>query len=129
MIAVDTNIVVRLLTQDDEQQYNKSLKLFQEQGIFIPDTVLLETEWVLRCAYHFRPDEICKAFKNLLGLPNVHVANGGLVAQTLQWHEQGLDFADAFHLASSQNCSTIYTFDARLVTKAKGLTKCEVQHP
>jgi predicted nucleic-acid-binding protein len=41
MIAVDTNIVVRLLTQDDEQQYNKSLKLFQEQDIFIPDTVIL----------------------------------------------------------------------------------------
>jgi predicted nucleic-acid-binding protein len=37
MIAVDTNIVVRLLTQDDEQQYSKSLKLFQEQDIFIPD--------------------------------------------------------------------------------------------
>lgn len=33
MIAVDTNIVVRLLTQDNEQQYNKSLKLFQEQDI------------------------------------------------------------------------------------------------
>jgi predicted nucleic-acid-binding protein len=33
MIAVDTNIVVRLLTQDDEQQHAKSLKLFQEQNI------------------------------------------------------------------------------------------------
>lgn len=39
MIAVDTNVIVRLLTQDDEQQYNKSLKLFQEQDIFIPDTL------------------------------------------------------------------------------------------
>jgi predicted nucleic-acid-binding protein len=56
VIAVDTNIVVRLLTQDYEQQYNKSLALFQEQEIFIPDTVLLETEWVLRFAYHFKPD-------------------------------------------------------------------------
>gem|GEM_PF-5568759 len=33
MIAVDTNVVVRLITQDDEQQYNKSLNLFQEQDI------------------------------------------------------------------------------------------------
>jgi predicted nucleic-acid-binding protein len=56
MIAVDTNIVVRLLTQDDERQYSKILKLFQEQDIFIPDTVLLETEWVLRFAYHFNAD-------------------------------------------------------------------------
>jgi hypothetical protein len=40
MVAVDTN-VVRLLTQDDEQQYNKSLTLFQEQDIFIPDTLTI----------------------------------------------------------------------------------------
>lgn len=129
MIAVDTNIVVRLLTQDDEPQYNKSFKLFQEQDVFIPDTVLLETEWVLRFAYRFKPDEICEAFRNLLGLPNVHMTNGSLIAQTLQWHEQGLDFADALHLAHSQNCSSIYTFDVQFVSRAKGLTKCEVQQP
>jgi predicted nucleic acid-binding protein len=81
MIAVDTNIVVRLLTQDDEQQYNKSLKVFQEQDIFIPDTVILETEWVLRFAYRFNPAEICQAFRNLFGLPNVQLTNGNAIAQ------------------------------------------------
>ena len=49
MVAVDTNIVVRLLTQDDELQYQKSLEIFQTQDVFIPDTVILETEWVLSC--------------------------------------------------------------------------------
>jgi predicted nucleic-acid-binding protein len=126
MIAVDTNVVIRLLTQDDKQQYNKSLKLFQEQDIFIPDTVILETEWVLRFAYHFKPDQICEAFRNLLGLPNVQLANGNLIAQTLQWYEHGLDFADAFHLAQSQNCSVIYTFDSKFVKRAKELTRCAV---
>lgn len=51
MVAVDTNIVVRLLTQDDELQYQKSQEIFQTQDVFIPDTVILETEWVLRFAY------------------------------------------------------------------------------
>lgn len=129
MIAVDTNVVVRLLTQDDEQQYNKSLKLFQEQDIFIPDTVILETEWVLRFAYQFKPNEICTAFRNLLGLPNVQLTNGSLMAQVIAWHENGIDFADALHLAQSQNCSAIYTFDTKFINKAKGLTKCEVQQP
>ncbi len=41
MIAVDTNILVRLLTQDDEVQYQKSLKLFQNPEIFISYTVIL----------------------------------------------------------------------------------------
>ena len=53
MISVDTNIVVRLLTQDDEVQYQKSLEIFQSPEIFIADTVILETEWVLRFAYKF----------------------------------------------------------------------------
>lgn len=129
MIAVDTNVVVRLLTQDDEGQYNKSLKLFQEQDIFIPDTVILETEWVLRFAYHFKPGEICTAFRNLLGLPNVQLTNGSLIAQVLTWHENGMDFADALHLAQSQNCSAMYTFDTKFINKAQGLTRCEVQQP
>jgi len=71
MVAVDP--VVRLLTQDDEQQYNKSLKLFQEEDIFIPDTVILETEWVLRFAYKFKPVNICQAFRNLFGLPSPYL--------------------------------------------------------
>lgn len=81
MIAVDTNVIVRLLTQDDEQQYNSSLKLFQEKdNVFIPDTVILEAEWVLRFAYRFKPGEICKAFRNLFGLPNVHLTNASSIA-------------------------------------------------
>ncbi len=50
MISVDTNIIVRLLTKDDVEQFQQSLKLFQEEDIFICDTVILETEWVLRFA-------------------------------------------------------------------------------
>jgi predicted nucleic-acid-binding protein len=46
MVTVDTNIVVRLLTQDDELQYQQSLEIFQSQDVFIVDTVILETEIV-----------------------------------------------------------------------------------
>ncbi len=127
MVAVDTNIIVRLLTQDDELQYRKSLEIFQNQTIFILDTVVLETEWVLRFAYKFKPVEICTALRKLCGLPNVHLSNSSLVFQALQWHELGLDFADAFHLAQSQNHAEFYTFDNKFVKKAKGLTTCEVK--
>ncbi|NJL10371.1 MAG: type II toxin-antitoxin system VapC family toxin [Calothrix sp. SM1_7_51] len=129
MVAVDTNIIVRFLTQDDELQYQKSLKLFQAQHIFIPDTVILETEWVLRFAYKFKPVEICEALRKLFGLPNVYLNNANLVAQSLQWHETGLDFADAFHLANSQNYTIFYTFDEKFIKRAKGLTASVVQQP
>ncbi|WP_225896018.1 hypothetical protein [Dendronalium phyllosphericum] len=62
-------------------------------------------------------------------MPNIHLSNANLVFQALQWHESGLDFADAFHLAQSQNHTDFYTFDDKLVKKAKGLTTCEVKLP
>lgn len=129
MISVDTNVVVRLLTQDDEVQYQKSLEIFQSQEIFIADTVILETEWVLRFAYKFKPKQICEALRKLFGMPNVYLTNSTLVQRALLWHENGLDFADAFHLAQSQDCDEFYTFDEKFIKKAKGLTSCEVKHP
>ncbi|MBD2448826.1 type II toxin-antitoxin system VapC family toxin [Nostoc sp. FACHB-152] len=129
MGAIDTNIIVRLLTQDDELQYRKSLEIFQTKNVFIPDTVILETEWVLRFAYKFKSVEIYTAFRKLFGLSNVYLSNAVLVFQALQWHESGLDFADAFHLAQSQNYAIFYTFDEKFVKKTKGLTTCEVNQP
>ena len=131
MIAVDTNIVIRMLVKDDLEQFQHSLKLFQEKDIFICDTVILETEWVLRFAYKFSPPEIYQAFSKLFGLPNVYLKNANAIAQVLNWHQAGLDldFADAFHLAQSQHCSEFYTFDRKFFSKAKGLTECQVKQP
>ena len=68
MIAADTNII-RFLTHDDDSQFTKSRKLFQTEALFIPDTVILETAWVLRYAYGFNRNEICEALTKLFGLP------------------------------------------------------------
>ncbi|WP_083882591.1 type II toxin-antitoxin system VapC family toxin [Nostoc sp. PCC 7524] len=97
--------------------------------MFIPDTVILETEWVLRFAYKFTPEQICVALQKLFGLVNVHLSDANLIAQILQWYEAGLDFADAFHLAQAQNYTHLYTFDEKFVKRAKGLTNCEVKVP
>ena len=61
MVAVDTNIVVRLLTGDDPEQFQRGKGLFEREQVFIPATVILETEWVLRYAYKFPPAEIASA--------------------------------------------------------------------
>lgn len=129
MVAVDTNILVRFLTCDDKRQFKKALALFENHDVFIPDTVILESEWVLRYAYSFTSDTIRNAFTKLFGLSNVHVTNPTLVAQAIQWHEHGLDFADALHLALSQQYEQFFTFDSKLVRKAKGLCTCSVLKP
>ena len=51
MVAIDTNVLVRLLTADDAAQHRVALKLFSSNEKYIPDSVVLETEWVLRAAY------------------------------------------------------------------------------
>ncbi len=111
MTGVDTNIVIRLLTRDDETQYQKSVAIFKGGEVFIPETVWLETEWVLRYAYGFGPAKIIGAFRGILGLPGVTTRDVSRLLLALDWHEAGLDFADAFHLAGSQDAADFMTFD------------------
>lgn len=73
MHAVDTNIVVRLLTGDDVQQTRRATALFKKESIFIPKTVLLETEWVLRRLYRLDGKIVVSAFRKLGGLANCRV--------------------------------------------------------
>ena len=129
MIGVDTNIIVRLLTGDDPAQTQKATSVFKKSGLLIPDTVLLESEWVLRHAYGFSPTAIHEAFTKLCGLPNVALHNPHRMMTAFQWYADGMDFADALHLASSQGCRMFYTFDQKLVRKAEGHGQCKVKEP
>ncbi len=129
MIAIDTNVLVRLLVNDNPTQGKASQKLFASEDIFVPDTVLLETEWVLRAAFDLSPDEICTAFRRICGLPNVNVSDGQLIAQVIDWHEAGFDFADAFHLALSKEQDALKTFDANFIKNAKKHTDRRVERP
>jgi len=129
MTSVDTNLIVRLLTRDDEAQYQKAYTVFQYGEVFIPDTVFLETEWVLRYAYDQSSKDIIKGFRNLLGLPNVQCAFPEALSNALTWTASGMDFADALHLSNSPNCEELKTFDKAFVKKAKGCSDCQVGLP
>ncbi len=129
MLAVDTNILVRFLVKDELVQFQRAEKLLQEHEVYIPDTVLLETEWVLRFAYNLPPDVIQHGFLLLLGMENVHVRDAFAVKQALDWFAQKMDFADAWHLALSQTCGRFATFDDKLVKRAKGKGRCKAFTP
>jgi predicted nucleic-acid-binding protein len=129
MVAVDTNILVRFLVKDDLAQFQRAEKLLQDHEIYIPDTVLLETEWVLRFAYNLSPDDILQGFLRLLGMENVNVRDAFAVKQALDWFAQKMDFADAWHLALSQSCGRFATFDDKLVKRAKGKGGCKAFEP
>lgn len=83
----------------------------------------------LKVTINFTPDAICSVLNKLFGLPNVRLTNPTLISQALQWHERGLDFSDAMHLALSQQCEQLYTFDAKFARQARGLCKSTVLKP
>ena len=122
MIAVDTNVVVRLLVGDDADQARRARTLFAQNPIWIGNTVLLETEWVLRSAYDFSSTGIHSAFEKLLGLPQVTLGDQAVIVPALVWYKQGMDFADALHLAAASHASGFATFDRALQRSAERIT-------
>lgn len=119
MLAVDTNLIVRYLTGDHPKQSARARALINGQAVFVAVTVILETEWVLRSAYEYRPSDIARALRAFAGLSTVTVEDGALVAAALDLAEKGVDFADALHLGRSAHCESFVTFDRKFVKAAK----------
>ena len=124
MIAVDTNVLVRLLTGDDPVQESAARSLFASGPIWIAKTVLLETSWVLRSLYGFDETVIRDAFTKLLGLRNVHAEDESAVAAALELTSHGIELADALHVSSRPAAAKFVSFDKVFVrrTKRVGLT-------
>jgi predicted nucleic-acid-binding protein len=126
MIAIDTNLLVRILTNDYPIQARRAAKILQSDDVFIPKTVILETQWVFHYAYAINKADIISGFQKLLGLPNVYPENSETVTQAISWYEQGLDFADALHLASSRGSDKFATFDAAFERKARKVSSLQI---
>ena len=102
MIALDTNVWVRYVTNDEPDQAKRALAVLAgAEEIFVAKTTLLELEWVLRAAYELSAAAIIRALRQILGLPNVQAEMPDHLEKAIDYYEKGLDFADALHLASS----------------------------
>lgn len=118
MIALDTNLLARLLLRDDARQYARVRQLLtQEQDFTAPVTVMLELVWVLE-VNDCSPDDIVRGIRLLLGLSNFKPQQADALHQALQWYAQGIDFADALHLALSGAGEQMATFDKAFARKA-----------
>jgi predicted nucleic-acid-binding protein len=122
MVAIDTNIAVRLLVNDDPAQTKKAVQLFNSNEVFISKTAVLETEWVLRAVYKIERARVNAAVRALLSLERVVIEDESSLFAALDSHAKGMDFADALHLASSQRADGFATFDSSLKARAKKLS-------
>ena len=123
MRAIDTNILVRALVLDDAAQSARAQELLREHEVFVPVTVILELEWVLRSRYGHSAAVISQTIEKILSLKNVVVGEQAAVLAAAAKLAQGWDFADALHHALSAGCDDFVTFDTGLVKQAKRRSK------
>ena len=119
--APDTNLIVRLLVDDDPAQSLRARRFFAGGPLYFSATVLLETEWVLRASYRKSRPEIANALRQLLALPEATAEEEPQLLRALDWYGQGMDFADALHLARRPERVDFFSFDRRLVRRALAL--------
>ena len=119
MIGLDTNILARFYVDDpNDPEATKQRPIarrimIESPQLFVPLTVILELEWVLRAFYHFETSDFCRVVEHLLGLANLTVEEWPRVTQALALQAEGLDFADALHLTACSHCESFYSFDDR----------------
>jgi predicted nucleic acid-binding protein len=129
MLAIDTNVIVRYLTGDHPEQSRQAKALIDSADVFVAITVFLETEWVLRGAYGYSPPEVAKALRAFAGLTRVKLEDSALAAKALDWMGQGMDFADALHIASAADCEAFVSFDRGLAKAARRVRGVKVRAP
>jgi predicted nucleic-acid-binding protein len=117
--AIDTNVVVRFLTNDDAGQAERARRLVTDNDVFVSQTVLLEVEWVLRAGYSLPRHDVLDALDAFAALPQVRLDQPKRVAKALEWAKTGMDFADALHLAAAEGCESFATFDRDLLKRAQ----------
>lgn len=120
MIALDTNVVIRLVTADDPVQLAAAREIFKSGDLWICKTALLETEWVLRYSYELSRAALGAVLRGLLGYPPLRVEDRNAVLRALALYDRGMDFADALHLVSSGESEKFATFDRPLAKAARG---------
>jgi len=124
VIALDTNVLVRLITGDDPVQAREiEVYLEKTEGPFlIPDLVMAELAWVMQRRYGFRRTEVGDVLLALLNRRDVVFEDEERVRVAVRSFIEGLDLADALivEIARAAGCDRLASFDDSLKAKAPG---------
>ena len=123
MIALDTNVLIRFLVEDNEAQSRRATELIEgavarDEQLFVSDIVMCETVWVLSSAYRFSRAEIVDALSQLLRARSVVFSSADNIARALDaYRKERGDFADYLirEHARSAGVETVATFDGALL--------------
>lgn len=119
MLGIDTNVLIRFLTRDDEAQFRRARNLIKREAdagepVLVSLAVLLEAEWVLRSRYKLGKSEILGAFSDLLGAFDIRFEDEASIEEALfVWKDSSAQFADCLIGARHRalGCSATVSFD------------------
>ena len=119
MAALDTNVLIRYLVQDDERQLAAASRLVRRcveanEALFVPISVALELEWVLRSNFKFSKAEIIETLSGLLASDELIFESEGAMELALRCYTDGnADYSDCMHaaLATIAGHAPLWTFD------------------
>ena len=121
MIALDTNVLVRFLTQDDDAQFQVAAGLIEGCTRDVPGyvcrEVMIELVWVLERAYKYSREEIAEALLSIVTASQLSVENAQDIASVVNlYREEGYDFADLMIRQAAQTTENrvLKTFDQKL---------------
>lgn len=117
MIAIDTNVLVRLLIVDDSKQCDAARALVESQRVLILRTVLLEAEWVLRSRFELDRSRIHAFFAGLAETSGVEIEADSATRRAIDAYGKGMDFADALHATAAAH--SFHTFDEKLLKQRR----------
>lgn len=128
LVGLDTNIVIRLLTNDDPDQRRSALQfaagLGKEYLAFLPLICVVELDWALRSQLGYTRQDASNAISKLLRVRGLTVEHHDLVLKALrQVAQNNADFADALIAARSieEGCISVNTFDKRAASRVPGM--------
>lgn len=116
--AIDTNVLARALADDGSTQTAVARQFILEHDVFVADSVLLETEWVLRSKLGLDRKAIGDLLASLMAAEGVTFQDRARLSRTVLAHRAGLDFADAMHLFAAEGCEAMITFDETFIRRA-----------
>ena len=131
MIAIDTNVLVRVLTDDEEspQQTQQARTLVKAaKQVFITQVVQVEFVWVLEQAYGLEKSQIIEALEILLHDPTYELQHSEVFAKALEWFKHSnAGFADSIIAVESQQTDLmLWTFDHKL-SKQTGVIRLQTE--
>ena len=129
MRAVDTNIILRLMMNDDAVQVGVARRLLAEPAL-VGTAVLMEAAWVMESTYELPRRVIAAAYEALLDIPTVHVPDERGVRWAIgRYRDHRADLADMLHIVAARGASSFASFEKKLASQAGEDTPVSIERP